>query len=124
KPPAPDRSLGSGAADLSPSRAASDSRFAWRTWRMTMAGQGTAVLMIRRLNVKNWRNWSLVVVSVTACAWWGAGIAHAAEPARKPNIVFFLVDDLGQRDLGCYGSEFYETPHLDQLAKEGARLTD
>ena len=37
----------------------------------------------------------------------------------KPNIVFFLVDDLGQRDLGCYGSEFYETPEIDQLAKEG-----
>ena len=33
--------------------------------------------------------------------------------------MFFLVDDLGQRDLGCYGSEFYETPEIDQLAKEG-----
>lgn len=42
----------------------------------------------------------------------------------RPNIVFFLVDDLGQRDLGCYGSTFYETPHLDQLAKEGAMFTD
>jgi arylsulfatase A-like enzyme len=41
-----------------------------------------------------------------------------------PNIVFFLADDLGQRDLGCYGSAFYETPHLDRLAKEGARFTD
>ena len=36
------------------------------------------------------------------------------------NIVFFVVDDLGQRDLGCYGSTFYETPHLDRLASEGA----
>lgn len=35
------------------------------------------------------------------------------------NIVFFVVDDLGQRDLGCYGSNFYETPHLDRLAREG-----
>ena len=43
------------------------------------------------------------------------GIAHA----KSPNIVFFLVDDLGQRDVGCYGSEFYETPAIDQLAKEG-----
>lgn len=48
-----------------------------------------------------------------------------AEPsAQKPNIIFFLVDDLGQRDLGCYGSSFYETPNLDRLAKEGARFTD
>ncbi len=47
---------------------------------------------------------------------------RAAE--RKPNIVFFLADDLGQRDLGCYGSTFYETPNLDRLAKDGARFTD
>lgn len=45
--------------------------------------------------------------------------------AEKPlNVVFFLVDDLGQRDLGCYGSTFYETPNLDRLAKKGARFTD
>lgn len=41
----------------------------------------------------------------------------------RPNIVIFLADDLGQRDLGCYGSTFHETPHLDRLAKEGARFT-
>lgn len=41
-----------------------------------------------------------------------------------PNVVVFLVDDLGQRDLGCYGGTFYETPHLDRLAKQGARFTD
>lgn len=43
-------------------------------------------------------------------------VAHASD---KPNIVFFLVDDLGQRDVGCYGSSFYETPAIDTLAKEG-----
>ncbi len=48
--------------------------------------------------------------------------ANAATP--RPNIVFLLADDLGQRDLGCYGSPFYETPHLDRLAREGARFTD
>lgn len=47
---------------------------------------------------------------------------RAAEPAR-PNIVFFLIDDLGQRDLGCYGSTFYDTPNLDRLANQGTRLT-
>jgi|GEM_PF-187557 len=39
--------------------------------------------------------------------------------AKAPNVVFFLVDDLGQRDVGCYGSTFHETPAIDQLAKEG-----
>jgi arylsulfatase A len=46
---------------------------------------------------------------------------HAAEP-RRPNVIFFLVDDLGQRDVGCYGSQFHETPAIDQLAKEGMRF--
>ncbi|QOV91588.1 sulfatase [Humisphaera borealis] len=49
------------------------------------------------------------------------GVAVAA---AKPNIVVFLVDDLGQRDIGCYGSTFYETPNLDKLAKQGALFTD
>ena len=42
---------------------------------------------------------------------------------RPPNIVFFLADDLGQGDPGCYGSTFYETPNLDRLAREGAKFT-
>jgi len=48
----------------------------------------------------------------------------ASTSARQPNVVFFLVDDLGQRDLACYGSSFYETPNLDRLAKEGALFSD
>ena len=43
--------------------------------------------------------------------------------AGKPNVVFFLVDDLGWSDVACYGSSFYETPHIDQLAKEGVKFT-
>ena len=50
--------------------------------------------------------------------------AAPANAADRPNIVVFLVDDLGQRDLGCYGSTFYETPNLDRMAREGARFTD
>ncbi|MHB0935534.1 MAG: sulfatase [Armatimonadota bacterium] len=42
----------------------------------------------------------------------------------QPNIIFILIDDLGWRDLTCYGSSFYETPHLDRLAAEGMRFTD
>ena len=44
--------------------------------------------------------------------------------ARQPNVVFFLVDDLGWSDVGCYGSRFYETPNIDRLAAEGVRFTD
>ncbi|MCI0700435.1 MAG: sulfatase-like hydrolase/transferase [Planctomycetia bacterium] len=38
--------------------------------------------------------------------------------------MLIVIDDLGQRDLGCYGSTFYKTPNVDKLAKEGLRFTD
>jgi len=51
--------------------------------------------------------------------------SHAfAAPAKQPNIVFILADDLGYTDLACYGSKYYETPNIDRLAGEGARFTD
>lgn len=43
--------------------------------------------------------------------------------ARPPNVVFFLVDDLGWRDLGCYGSSLYETPQIDAFAQQSVRFT-
>jgi arylsulfatase A-like enzyme len=49
--------------------------------------------------------------------------AQAAE-AAPPNFVFVLIDDMGGRDVGCYGSRFFETPHVDRLASQGMRFTD
>ncbi len=43
--------------------------------------------------------------------------------ARPPNVVFILADDLGWSDLACYGADLHETPHLDQLARQGVRFT-
>ena len=43
---------------------------------------------------------------------------------KKPNIVFILADDLGWHQLGCFGSDFYETPNINRLAKEGMKFTD
>jgi arylsulfatase A len=42
----------------------------------------------------------------------------------NPNIVLIVVDDLGWKDLGCYGSSFYETPNIDRLAASGMRFTN
>ncbi|HAY80971.1 MAG TPA: sulfatase [Planctomycetaceae bacterium] len=45
--------------------------------------------------------------------------------AKQPNFVFFLVDDLGYMDIGANNPQtFYETPHVDALAREAMRFTD
>ena len=46
------------------------------------------------------------------------------EEQSPPNIVFFLVDDLGWRDVASFGSSFYDTPNIDQLASEGIKFTN
>ena len=43
---------------------------------------------------------------------------------RPPNFIVVFADDLGYADLGCYGARNFDTPHLDRMAAEGARLTD
>lgn len=42
---------------------------------------------------------------------------------QKPNFVFIVIDDLGWKDLTCYGSTFYETPNIDKLSLEGILFT-
>lgn len=51
-------------------------------------------------------------------------VSAADEPAKQPNILLILADDLGARDLGCFGSTYYETPNIDRLASRGVRLTN
>ncbi|MDE0739123.1 MAG: sulfatase [Planctomycetota bacterium] len=50
-------------------------------------------------------------------------VSAESKKAPRPNVVVIFVDDLGWTDLGCYGSKFYETPRIDQLAKQGAMFT-
>ena len=49
-----------------------------------------------------------------------AGGEEIASAAQKPNFVVILADDLGYGDLGCYGAKDIATPHIDQMAREGA----
>jgi arylsulfatase A len=42
---------------------------------------------------------------------------------ERPNIVFILTDDMGWKDLGCYGNQYTETPNIDSLARNGIRFT-
>ncbi len=59
-----------------------------------------------------------ISVALSGCAWPGR-----APVERPPNVVVFLVDDLGWVDTGVYGSTFHQTPAIDQLAAEGVRFT-
>lgn len=52
-----------------------------------------------------------------------SGWSQPADTENHPNIIVIYADDLGYADLGCFGSTKHRTPHLDSLAKEGARLT-
>ncbi len=54
------------------------------------------------------------------CEFGGASLSAAQ---RRPNILFILVDDYGIKDVGIEGSAFYETPHVDTLARSGMRFT-
>jgi arylsulfatase A-like enzyme len=66
----------------------------------------------------SWHSWSLLLLLIFA-----SSAVKAAEPAKKPNIVFILADDLGIGDVGCYGQKKIRTPNIDRLAKEGVRFT-
>jgi arylsulfatase A-like enzyme len=61
-------------------------------------------------------------VATTALA--GASRIASSAPAKPPNVLFILADDLGYGDLSCYGRPDYKTPVLDALAKQGIRFTD
>ncbi|MCP4788058.1 MAG: sulfatase [Fuerstiella sp.] len=61
----------------------------------------------------------MLIAVAMLCAAQPNGLAE-----KKPNIVMFLADDLGWTGLECFGSDLYETPHLDTLAKSGMMFTD
>ena len=61
-------------------------------------------------------------IAIRILAMMALSLFAPATPAQT-NFVFFLVDDLGWRDLGCFGSSFHETPNVDRLAQTGMRFT-
>ena len=63
------------------------------------------------------RGWSWLVVRFLL-------VPRVSSASERTNVVFFLVDDLGWTDLGCFGSSFYDTPHVDGLARSGMKFTN
>ena len=72
---------------------------------------------------------AIILVGISAGISVGCGAADPPGPAGRSaaapvrNVVWIIVDDLGWRDIGVAGSDFYETPHIDRLAAEGMRFT-
>ncbi|MEE8217645.1 MAG: sulfatase-like hydrolase/transferase, partial [Vicinamibacteria bacterium] len=64
-----------------------------------------------------------VVLLLTTLAGCTAERSPNPEPTGPPNIIYILADDLGYGELGVYGQELIETPHIDQLARSGLRFT-
>ena len=62
------------------------------------------------------------MAAVGAAALWGRP-ANAATSGRRPNVVFFVVDDMGWMDSNVYGSRYYETPNVDRLATMSMRFS-
>jgi arylsulfatase A len=60
--------------------------------------------------------WLLAVLPLQFCV--------GEQPPTKPNIVFIMVDDMGYRNLGCYGGKSIQTPNIDAMCREGIRFTD
>ena len=61
--------------------------------------------------------------STTLAALAGLCILQNALAAEKPNFIVIFTDDQGYADLSCFGSDKIKTPHIDQLAAEGMKLT-
>ena len=67
--------------------------------------------------------WLGATTAIVALPGTGRAFARPASTARKPNIVFILVDDMGYADLSVTGSSHIKTPAIDSLARDGVRLT-
>lgn len=66
----------------------------------------------------------LFLFFLTGCKQTPAEVANISNNREKsPNIILILTDDQGYADLGAFGAKDFETPHIDQMAKEGALLT-
>jgi arylsulfatase A len=65
----------------------------------------------------------LVIGCWFACQLISTEFLGGAEIPARPRIVFILADDLGYRELGCFGQQKIRTPNLDRLAARGMRLT-
>ncbi len=61
-------------------------------------------------------------LSALIVAWLGPSISTAAAKVSRPNLIVILADDLGAKELSCYGNQENRTPNLDELARTGVQF--
>jgi len=90
--------------------------------------QTKEIAMKKPVPIKMQPNYFAVMfVAVLMLASTSVGLAdddRDAASSEKPNVILMMADDLAYGDVSCYGGERIRTPKLDQLAREGVRLTD
>ena len=72
-------------------------------------------------------SWSVMLplsVAFTSSVALGCKSKQLSASTEKPNVVLILIDDMGWRDLACYGSTYHQTPNIDRLAKQGVMFTN
>jgi arylsulfatase A-like enzyme len=74
-------------------------------------------------NEMNRRTFLKSIAAITASSA-VSNLSCSLSKEKQPNILFFLIDDLGWKDVGFMGSTFYETPNIDKLAKDGVHFTN
>lgn len=67
---------------------------------------------------------NLITFLFLGCLGLSAGIAAETKPQpKRPNVLLIVADDLGYSDIGAFGGEI-STPHIDELARQGLRMTN
>ena len=79
--------------------------------------------MMSRLS--RWESFGVPGLIAAALAVWGPGFVWAAggkSEVRPPNLIVIMADDLGAKELSCYGNQEHHTPNLDRLARTGVQF--
>ena len=64
----------------------------------------------------------MMCMATLIVTWLGSPELAAAAKASRPNLIVIMADDLGAKELSCYGSQEHHTPNLDELARTGVRF--
>ena len=82
----------------------------------------TKSILIKKIS--NLKSQNLVIIIISLLFVISGCQMDSENTLPTPNIILIVADDLGIHQLGCYGSEFYETPNIDRLAKNGMKFTN